>query len=232
MRIRSATRRYESSTTFFALALSPPGDGIWAVSLITFIARTRLGKFMDSESRDGRPPRFGRLRDLLGLLIPILMFGTGIALTIASSFTVSVLVGTEGFQGSAEPGDTSRPLARTNYSIVAFEADGLPCPLLVYPLSLGEHTIYLESGTLPQASLNCDRPFLNLTQRVSHFVFRNLDPIEAQNYTVNATFLSGSRPYLGLAIPAIILIFVGGITFLVRMLTRGIERFMRGAERR
>ncbi len=186
---------------------------------------------MDPERRDRRPPRFSRIRDLLGLLVPLLMLVTGIALTIASSLTVSMLVGTEDFQGSAEPGDTSRPLARMDYSIVAFEADGLPCPLLVYPLSLGEHTIYLESGTLPQASLNCDRPFLNLTQQVSHFVLRNLDPIDAQNYSVNATFFSGSRPYLGLAIPAIFFIFVGGVSLLVRMLTRGIEKFMRDAEK-
>ena len=187
---------------------------------------------MDPEGRDRKPPRFSRFRDLLGLLIPILMLVAGIGLTIVSSLPVSVLVGTEGFLGSAEPGDTSRPLARMDFSIVAFEAQGLPCPLFVYPLSLGQHEIYLESGTLPQASLNCDRPFLNLTRQVSHFVLRNLDPIESQNYSVSATYFAGSRPYLTLAIPAIILIFVGGVTLLVRMLTRGIARFMRDAERR
>ena len=187
---------------------------------------------MDPEGRDRKPPRFSRFRDLLGLLIPILMLGAGIGLTIVSSLPVAVLVGTEGFQGTAEPGDTSRPLARMDYSIAAFEAQGLPCPLFVYPLSLGQHEIYLESGALPQTSLNCDRPFLNLTRQISHFLLRNQDPVESQNYSVSATFFAGSRPYLLLAIPAIILIFVGGVTLLVRMLTRGIARFVRDAERR
>ncbi len=187
---------------------------------------------MDPERRDRKPPRFGRLRDLLGLIIPILMLVAGIGLTILSSLPVSVLVGTEGFQGSAEPGDTSRPLTRMDYSIVAFEAPELPCPLLIHPLSRGQHEIYLESGALPQASLNCDRPFLNLTRQVSHFVLRNQDPIESQNYSVSATFFAGFRPYLILALPAIVLIFVGGVTLLVRMLTRGIARFIRDAERR
>jgi hypothetical protein len=187
---------------------------------------------MDPEGRDRKPPRFRRFRDLLGLLIPILMLVAGIGLTIVSSLPVSMLVGTDDFEGSAEPGDTSRPLAQMDYSIVAFEAHGLPCPLLVHPLSLGQHEIYLESGALPQASLNCDQPFLNLTRQVSYFVLRNLDPIESQNYSVSATYFAGSRPYLILALPAIVLIFVGGITLLVRMLTRGIAGFMRDAERR
>lgn len=187
---------------------------------------------VDPQGRDRKPPQFSRFRDLLGLIIPILMLVAGVGLTILSSLPVSVLVGREDFQGSAEPGDTSRPLARMDYSVVAFEAQGLPCPLLVHPLSLGQHRIYLESGALPLASLNCDRPFLNLTQVVSHFVLRNLDPVEDQNYSVSATFFAGSRPYLTLAIPAIILIFVGGVTLLVRMLTRSITNFVRKAERK
>ena len=232
VRIRSATRRYESKTKTLPPPVPQAGQGIWSLPFITFIAPCRLMRPVDPEGRDRKPPRFSRFRDLLGLIIPILMLAAGIGLTILSSLPVSVLVGTEDFQGSAEPGDTSRPLARMDYSIVAFEAHGLACPLFVFPLSSGQHAIYLESGALPRASLNCDQSFLNLTQRVSYFVLRNVDPIDTQNYTVSASFFSGSRPYLTLAIPAIILIFVGGITLLVRMLTRGIARAMRGAERR
>ncbi|MDX1534866.1 MAG: hypothetical protein R3291_04530 [Thermoplasmata archaeon] len=187
---------------------------------------------MDPEGRDRKPPRFSLLRSLLGILLPIAMLVAGIGLTILSSLTVFVPVGTEEFQDAVEPGDTSRPLARMDYSRVAFEAPGLPCPLFVYPLTQLQHEIYLENGNLPQANLNCDRPLLNLTQQVSHFVLRNLDPIEPHNYTVTATYSSGSRPYLVFAIPAIVLIFVGGITLLVRMLVRGVEKAVRDAEQR
>lgn len=160
------------------------------------------------------------------------MIVVGVGLTIASSLPQSMMVGTENFEGTAAPGDTTRPLARTDYTAVALEANSLPCPLSVYPLSQGEHRIYIERGDLPPASLNCDRPFLNLTNLVTHFVLRNLDPLEDQNYTVDAAYFAVSRPYLSLAIPAIILVFVGGVTLLVRMFTRGIERFMRDADRK
>lgn len=187
---------------------------------------------MDAERTDRHPPRFGRRRNLLWLLVPILLIVAGVGLTIASSLPQSVLVGAENFEGMAAPGDTARPLTRMDYTAVAFEADDLPCPLFVYPLSQVQHRTYLASGDLPPASLNCDRPSLDLTHLVTNFLLRNLDPSEDQNYSLNATYFTVSRPNLGLGIPAIILVFLGGITLLVRMLTRGIERFMRDADRK
>ncbi|MEE9174393.1 MAG: hypothetical protein V3U30_05400 [Thermoplasmata archaeon] len=172
-----------------------------------------------------------RWRSLILRIYPFLLVASGILLSFAALTSEVELVGRAAVEGTAQPGDNSQSVNRTDYGAVVLESDSLPCELLVYPLASFEHETYLHEGELPSQTLNCDRPFLVLDRQVSHLVLRNLDPVDSFDYNVTLTFYRTTRPLAWVAFPALGLLSVGSVIILVGMLVRGLEKATKPTEK-
>lgn len=176
-------------------------------------------------------PRAPGGRTLILRIYPFVLVVSGILLSFAALAPEVELVGQAAVEGTALPGDSSQSVNRTDYGAVMLESDGLPCPLLVYPLTLLEHETYLQEGELPSQTLNCDRPSLVLNHQVSHLVFRNLDFADSLDYHVTLTFYRTTRPLAWVALPALGLLSAGSVIILIGMLVRGLEKTTKPSEK-
>ena len=165
-----------------------------------------------------------RLRALILRISPFVLLVSGIALALVALTSEVDVVGQEALEGTATPGDSALVVNRTDYGAVVLESEILPCPILVHPLTLQEYGVYMQEGTLPDRTLDCDNPSVALDHQVSHLILRNVDPIDSFDYRLTLTFLRTTRPLAWVALPALGLLSAGSIIVLVRMLLGGLEK--------
>lgn len=165
-----------------------------------------------------------RVRALLLRISPFVLVVAGIALAVIALTSEVEVVGQEAMEGTAPPGDTPRGVNRADYGAIVLESEVLPCPVLVYPLTLREYGIYMQEGTLPDRTLDCDNPSVALDRQVSHLIFRNVDPIDSLDYRLTLTFFRTTRPLTWVALPALGLLSAGSVIVVVRLLLGGLEK--------
>ncbi len=168
-----------------------------------------------------------RLKSEKGLRIivaasPFLLIMAGIVLSIFSLMSDLEIVSEEVLEGRVAPGEMLGNLNRTDYGIVSFTAEEIPCPLFIYPLTKLEHMDYSEGKGLPARILDCDNSAMILDHQVSHLVLRNVDLTDAMNYTLRITYYRSTQPFPWIVFPAVGLLIVGTSIVVTRMLTRGI----------
>lgn len=179
---------------------------------------------MEPRERFSTNPRVRGLGRQVRRFYPVVLLALGIALALVALTSEVELVGQEERAGSAPPGDTARNVTRTDYGAVVLDSNNLPCPVLVYPLAPLEFGAYMQDGTLPPVSLDCDRETLGQDHQISHLIVRNVDPFDSLNYSLTLTFFRTITPLAWVALPALALLSAGSIILLLRMFLGGLEK--------
>lgn len=155
-----------------------------------------------------------------------LLFVIAAILLVASLHGEVGAIATGVAAGDAEPGNHEREVPFRTASLFQANLIVSSCGVDFYLLNDTAYAAYTQDGTLPTASLDCNRTAATIEDEVGHLVTLYPAPSSAPNvtYAISATFMGLRTPYAVLSVPGTAIALAATLWISLTMMTRGTER--------